>query len=49
MSIESIQLRIDGIAYALSYDLDQHDIEMLNAELDQLLALLVDLSKVKYE
>jgi hypothetical protein len=49
MSIESIQLRIDGIAYALSYDLDQHDIEMLNAELDRLLSLIVELAKVKYE
>lgn len=49
MSLDIIQARIASIGIALGQDLDSDDLKLLNAELDRLLSLLVELSKVKYE
>lgn len=47
MSIKSIEDKIAGIAFAMSQPLDKEELLMLDAELDKLIALVVELMKVK--
>lgn len=49
MSIETIQARIASIGIALGQDLDADDLKLLNAELDRLLILLIEMNGVRYE
>ncbi len=49
MVLDVINARIAAISMALDYELDLSELQILNAELDRLIELLVELNKVQYE
>lgn len=47
MSLNEINSRIAGISQAITNDLDETDLDLINKELDRLMRLLIEMSLVK--